>query len=369
MEPVARQELLYLNHAGTSWPKPESVLQAVADATQAPPDQWSRQFHESFECVAAFFHIDPARLVLTPSCTAALNLALTDQNWQPGDQIITSCFEHHALYRNLIKLRERGVETVQIPATNGALVDLDRLEQELQNRHTKLVAMTAACNVTGALLPFESIVDLAHQHDAKVLIDGAQVAGWLDLNLLDLEFDFFTFAGHKGPQAPWGIGGLYVAENSIMKCPTATCEIGSEKRSTFDSKPGYCDAGSVDLVALAGLAAGCRWLSSATRQNRLSEARNQTAELANLLRERSDLKLLHDFEMNQKMPTIAVSCGADNLEMAQRLKDDGIIASVGFQCAPQAHDHLGTSEHGVLRFSFGPSGGTHDLGRVVQVLG
>ena len=86
--------------------------------------------------------------------------------------------------------------------------------------------------------------------------DGAQIAGWFDLDLEQLGVDFFTFAGHKGLQAPWGIGGLYVAENTSMKCPNASCEFDPSKRSEFGTQPGYCDAGSVDLIALAGLAAG-----------------------------------------------------------------------------------------------------------------
>lgn len=359
---------LYLNHAGTSWPKPQPVLETVAKATNSGPDQWPSLFRESFETVANFFHIDPTRLVLTPSCTSALNLAIMDHDWQAGHRIITSSFEHHALYRNLVKLRAQGIDVVEVPPASDNLFDLEQLKLELENGKTRLVAVTAACNVTGALLPVEQIIELAHQYGAKVLLDGAQVAGWMDLDLIQLGIDFFTFAGHKGPQAPWGIGGLYVAEKSKMNCPSATCEIKPGTQKTFDSKPGYCDAGSVDLIALAGLAAGCRWLSRAENSNRLANAREIAAEFTHSIREFSAAKIYHDLDIKLKMPTVAISFGEANELIAERLKENGVIASAGFQCAPLAHQQLGTSEHGIIRFSVGPSATNIDFDRVISAL-
>lgn len=358
----------YLNHAGTSWPKPQSVLDAVDLVSKAEPDQWPELFRLSFETIASFFHVDSSRLVLTPGCTSALNLAILDQAWNSGDRVFTSSFEHHALYRNLVQLRSRHIEIIEVPPATNSTFDLDFFRKELKKGSTTLVAITAACNVTGALLPIEDIIDLTHQYDAKVLIDGAQIAGWSDLNLNELGVDFFTFAGHKGPQSPWGIGGLYVSENSAMSCPNASCEFSQGKKKDFETKPGYCDAGSVDLVALAGLAAGCRWLSEGEQKNRLSKARMLAKEFTGYIREHSGCKILHDFEFDQKMPTVAISFDNLNQSVAKKLKEHQIFVSSGFQCAPLAHQTLGTAEHGVIRFSFGPSQKTPDFGSIARII-
>ena len=366
MELDSTRALLYLNHAGTSWPKPPAVLDAASDATRADPDRWPSLFHQSFETVASFFHTDPSQLVLTPGCTSALNLAILDQEWETGDRVASSAFEHHAVSRNLAKLQSQGIDVVQVPPTAGCLLDLEYLEDHLKQGRTKLVAMTAACNVTGALLPFEQTIAMAHQYGAKVLIDGAQIAGWMDLDLVNLGADYFTFAGHKGLQAPWGIGGLYIAEDAIMRCPTAACDFSPESKERFAAKPGYCDAGSVDLIALAGMAAGCRWLSDPENAARLEKARNLAAELTEMIREIPKVKIHHGFAPDLKMPTVAVSIASSNSLVLSKLKDQKVIVSAGFQCAPWAHEQLGTSELGVVRFSFGPTTTDADLNRVIS---
>ncbi len=365
MDSNSNNEIVYLNHAGTSWPKPQPVLQAIVDATDSNPELWPDLFQRSIDTVASFFNVDSCRLLLTPGCTSALNLALMDQDWQPGDRIITSSFEHHALFRNLVKLRSHGIEVLHVTPGVNSLFNLEQLARFLREGRSKMVAITAACNVTGALLPYREVIELAHRYGAKVLIDGAQIAGWIDLDLMELDVDFFTFAGHKGPQAPWGIGGLYVAESSIMRCPTATCELRPGTTKEFDSIPGYCDAGSVDLVALAGLAAGCDWLSEPENENRLERARRLAAELTEKLRESSNAEIYHDFEF--KLPTVAISAKEANTKIAAKLKQNGVVVSAGLQCAPQAHQSLKTSEHGVIRFSFGPTSTPKDLEKMAKI--
>jgi selenocysteine lyase/cysteine desulfurase len=293
-----------------------------------------------------------------------------DQDWQAGDHVITSSFEHHALFRNLVKLKSRGIEITEINPTSDSLFDLESFESELRNRKTKLVAITAACNVTGGMLPYEEITSLSHHHGAKVLIDGAQIAGWADLDLKQLGVDFFTFAGHKGPQAPWGIGGLYVSEGATMSCPTATCEIGSSSgaEEQFEAKPGYCDAGSVDLIALAGLAAGCKWLAAPEQNDRLYDARKNAADLAHAFRDMPGATIHHDLEPEQKMPTVAVSLGIETQVVPKRLKENNIIASSGFQCAPLAHQALDTNQTGVIRFSYGPAQNQIDIDRLIAAV-
>jgi cysteine desulfurase/selenocysteine lyase len=364
------QETIYLNHAGTSWPKPHSVLTAAASVLQSDPTSWPDLFQSAHHTVAEFFHVDPKRLLLTPSCTAALNLAITDHVWNTGDRVVTSNFEHHALYRALVKLNEHGVDVTTLPQGKNDLIQLDALETELKSGGVRLVALTAACNVTGHLLPISDAIVLAHAFDATVLVDGAQIAGWWDLAVPELGADLFTFAGHKGPQAPWGIGGLFVSPNVSMNCPEATCERPEpQAASPCSVMPGYCDAGSINLAALAGLAAGCRWLNEPQQIGRLQHARNLAEEFTGAVRNIPGVVVHHDVSVEKKVPTVAITVEhASCTETAARLRARGLITSGGFQCAPQAHRALGTDRTGVIRFSFGPTNDVSDVARAAEGL-
>jgi len=363
-------DTIYLNHAGTSWPKPESVLQAVTSASRQDPTGWPDLFQVSHKAIADFFHVDRSRLLLTPSCTAALNIAVMDHAWQAGDRVLTSHYEHHALHRNLVKLADQGVDVTTLPSSQQETIDLAALELELKAGDVRLLALTAACNVTGRLLPIAEAIDMAHQFGALVLIDGAQVAGWWDLDVTELGADLFTFAGHKGPQAPWGVGGLFVSPNVAMNCPFAACERSESHTSQSCSPmPGYCDAGSVNVTALSGLAAACDWLREPEQAGRLQHARNLAGEFTEQVRELPGVVVHDDVAADRKLPTVALTIdGVSSSDLAAELREHRLIVSGGYQCAPRAHDALGTHESGVVRFSFGPGNQPEETTRAVELL-
>jgi cysteine desulfurase / selenocysteine lyase len=363
------QETVYLNNAGTSWPKPDVAVAAANSIFQTDPSQWPARFQADHRTVAKFFGVETPRLLLTPSCTSALSLALLDQGWSTGDRVLTSRFEHHALYRVLTQLGQYGVEVCELPIRGSELVDLAALRVELVRGRVRLVALTAACNVTGQQLPIAAVAELAHRYGARMLVDGAQTAGWLDIDLREAEVDLFTFAGHKAPQGPWGVGGLYVSPDMEMSCPLATCEIQSESARQFSSMPGYCDAGSVNLSALAGLAAALDWLQEPAQHDRLTRARYLTEELTATVRGLPGLTIHGDVPFHTKLPTLAITVRRmDSSRVAEHLRSCGIIASGGFQCAPRAHESLGTSQTGIVRLSFGPNNQEGDVEQVSQEL-
>jgi selenocysteine lyase/cysteine desulfurase len=231
--------------------------------------------------------------------------------------------------------------------------------------------MTAASNVTGDLLPIPEIVALAHEHGALAAVDAAQIAGWLPLDVRALDVDLLAFTGHKGPQGPWGIGGLYVSRGVRMNSPAAACEIPApgETKACADM-PGYCDVGSVDRAALAGLVAGLRWLDAPEQADRLHRARNQARRLQQFLEEMPGITV-HAFRAPaERLPTVALTAaGRAPAELASSLHAQGVIASGGLQCAPLAHRTLGTEPDGVLRISFGPGNAAGDEDVCVSALG
>ena len=348
---------IYWNHAGTSWPKPACVIAAAERAIRADPADWADTFDAAHRRVAAFFRVDdPARLLLTPGCTSALALGVTDHAWKAGDCVVTSGLEHHALHRPLAMLAEQGVEVEVLPRSSSEPIVLEALEALLRRGRVRMVALSAASNVTGELLPVARAIELAHEHGALAMIDGAQVAGWRDLDLPDLGADLFAFAGHKGLQAPWGIGGLYVAPGVNMRSPAATCEVpvggGAPACATM---PGYCDGGSVDRIALAGLAAAADWLSDPARAERLPRARAVLASLREVVATIPGVRIHGPADVSAGMPTLALTFErATPAALGRALADRGIVAGTGLQCAPLAHQTLGTAPDGVLRLSAGP---------------
>lgn len=359
------REIVYLNHAGTSWPKPDPVINAVQQAMMSSPVNWPDLFQLARETTCQFFGVrNTEKLVFTPGCTSSLAAALAVAHIPDGSRVITSCWEHHALSGPLLRLRERNVivETL-LPGEQGLGVDLRRLETLLSHGNTSLVAMTAGCNVTGDLLPFRDIISTAQRFGAMVLIDAAQAVGWLDLQFDELGADFIAFGGHKGLQAPWGIGGLYVADSARVNCSGVACELpalsqadGDESQSerTRPRGPGYCDVGSVDFVALAGLQASLEWLGRTASQTELATARQQAAQLREVLAQFPGVEILGHPSADRRLPTVAFhSEGISSAVIAEQLRLHGIVVGSGLQCSPLSHEILGTTQHGVVRLSVG----------------
>ncbi|MCO4770960.1 MAG: aminotransferase class V-fold PLP-dependent enzyme [Deltaproteobacteria bacterium] len=341
---------LFLNQAGTSWPKPEPVRKAVADALVQDPALWGEAFASAHLAVAEWFGLSSTeRLLLTPGGTSALSAAIGGLEWTPGDRVVTSAMEHEALAVPIRALAERGVRRTVIPRWRAQPFDLGALERTLRAGDVRLVAVTAVSNVTGERLPIEDIVDLAHEHDARCLVDAAQLVGWERLDLSGLDADLVAFAGHKALHGVWGIGGLYVAPDLAT--------------------PGWCDVGSVDRAALAGLVAAVDWLAQPAQSGRLGRALALAERLVGWLDTYEAIILHGRGAPGWRLPTVAFTVqGTGPGTIARALEAHGVVASGGHQCAPETHVALGTSPDGVVRISFGAQHTEADLDRLLEAL-
>jgi selenocysteine lyase/cysteine desulfurase len=368
---------LYLNHAGTSWPKPQVVLEAVREAMSVAPAHWPQRFDEAHQAIAEFFGVSRReQLLLTPGCTSALAVGIGDALIPSGKRALTSRWEHHALHRPLLKLAATGVPVEYIPPVTDELtqgqvspIDLDWLECTLSAHDVGLVGITAACNVTGEILPYEEVIRMAHRHGAMVLIDAAQIVGWRRLDLPQLGADIVAFGGHKGLQGPWGIGGLYLSEHVQMECASATCELplAGTTEGRQPRRPSYCDVGSVDQFALAGLHAAIRMLRQQNLEAELACARAQVQRIREELEQIEPLRIFG--ALADGMPSLALAIsGFTSDEVASQLKRHGLVVGSGLHCAQLAHETLGTLDSGLVRLSVGVGQADEEIDEAIDRL-
>src|SRR5664279_5647973 len=215
-------DVIYLDNAATSFPKPPEVGEAILEFLTHKAGNPGRSGHslavaaaavvaETRRSLASLLGIrDPSRLVFTLNATDALNLAMYGL-LRPGDRVVTTSMEHNAVARPLFALAERGVEVIRLPCAPDGSLDLDDLDRELRSAPTRLVAMTHASNVCGTILPISAAAELAHRRGALLLVDAAQTAGVLPIDVTEQYSDLRACPGQKGRLGPTGTGGLYVA--------------------------------------------------------------------------------------------------------------------------------------------------------------
>lgn len=338
----------YLNNAGTSWPRAPGVAECVAETLDADPRMYGDLFEDSRASIAASLGApDPARLLLTPSCTAALATTLHKVAWQRGDVVVTSAVEHQAVLSPIASLvATAGVEHRSVPYRGGDAFDLDAYAALLATGRVRAVVVTAASNVTGECLPVDTIGRAARQAGAFFMLDAAQVAGLLPLDVAMCGADAVAFAGHKGARAPLGVGGLWLR---------AECEV----------EVGYCDVGSVDLPSAVALAHALRW----QRSPQAPPAGHATM-LRNRLREglvqRRRVRVLGG--VGESTGTLSASFDGLRLEDAEAyFAARGVSIRAGSHCAPAALRALGVPQ-GVPRFSFGQLNVQDDVAAVLSVV-
>lgn len=357
----------WLNEAGTSWPKPPEVLAAAREALELAPWECAELVERARDRVAAFLGLpSPERFVFTPSCTSALALVIHGLAWRAGEALVTSALEHEAVAAPARALaRSPGVEHALVPRAADGPFDLAAFEQRLQRGGVRLVAVSHASNVTGELLPVGRIARLAQAHGAFVLLDAAQTAGVLPIDAAALGVDALAFAGHKGPRAPAGVGGLWVGPGPRLGLAAGSC--ADTGACEADPPPSWCEVGSAVVPAIAGLEAGLGWLEG--RGLAAIAARRDTL-LTRLL---EGLAAIEGLRVLPSGPpgarTGALSVVPKRLravELERRLREaHGLHARGGEHCAPMALEALGARDGGTLRLSLGPQ---HDEASVDRLL-
>jgi len=357
--------MIYFDNAATSWPKPAPVREALAgyfgDAGGNPGRSGHRMsiaaarlVEDAREALAELFHAgDPSRIVFTQNGTHALNLALYGL-LRPGHHVVTTSMEHNSVMRPLCHLETQGVAVTVVPCTPDGSADVQRLRNAIRPG-TGLLVATHASNVAGALIPVEELFALAREKGALFLIDAAQTAGAVPIDVQKIGVDLLAFTGHKALLGPTGTGGLYIREG-IDIAPLMRGGTGSDSAREIQPAftPDAYESGTLNVAGIAGLGAGARFVLEIGIEAVRAHEQKLVAQFIAGASQISRVNLYGPRDA-------ALQCGLVSLNIAGAVPSEvgllldqsfEIMVRTGLHCAPSAHRTLGSFPTGTVRFSF-----------------
>jgi cysteine desulfurase / selenocysteine lyase len=375
---VDNSQRFYLDHAATGWPKPPGVLEAVIDYQQRcgaaagrggyrASQKATRWVSQAREQIARLIGAErPGEVALVGSGTQALNLALMGL-LRPGDHVVTTAIEHNSLLRPLAWLQQhRRIDWSLVGCDAQGRVDPQAVAAALRPQ-TRLVAISHVSNVTGAIQPLADIGQHTRKHGCWLLVDAAQSAGYLPIDVSQLPIDLLAAPGHKGLGGLLGTGFLWVSQP--LQPHLQPLWLGGTGQASHDIEgpfewPAGVEAGNPNVPGCVSLSAGLAWWTSPEGQTALQQLKRLTAELLALLKEHRWLTLHGPDSGDQRCGVFSVSSAAiAPAELSSLLETSfGIECRAGFHCAGRIHDELGTAPGGgTLRLSLGLTSRPEDL--------
>jgi selenocysteine lyase/cysteine desulfurase len=316
---------------------------------------------------------DPQRLVFATNGTDALNLAIHGL-LRNGDHVVTTVCEHNSVLRPLADAsRARGVRVTHIGCDDAGFVKLDELERALRP-DTRLLAITHASNVTGAVQPVAEAAALAKAAGALVVVDAAQTAGHLPISVDELGADLLACSGHKGLLGPLGTGLLYVRpgiETELTPVRQGGTGVDSESEHQPGELPMRYEAGNLNTAALAGVAAAAEFLGERSVSRVAAHEAALIVQLDAGLRSNAAVRVYGPRNPCLRAPVVSFSVeGYDPQEFAAALDASaGVQCRAGLHCAPRMHQALGTTPTGgLVRMSVGWSTTPEDVELAIRAV-
>ncbi len=314
----------------------------------------------------------PDEVVFVRGATEAINLVA--YSWgltflKPGDEVLVTELEHHANIVPWQLIRERtGLKLVAAPIEASGGLDLAAFEKKLSKK-TKLVAVTHLANATGALLPVEAIIRLAHQAGAKVLVDGCQAAPRLPIDVRAIDCDFYVFSGHK-TYGPTGIGVLYAKKDILESMPPFQgggdmIEQVTFEKTTFQHPPYRFEAGTPDISGAIGLARALDYIEGLGRDAILAHEEQLTGYGVDRLSGLPGVKLIGAGQRRLGILSLDVS-GIHPHDLATVLDQHHVAVRAGHHCAQPLMDRLGLA--GTTRASLGIYNDESDIDALASAL-
>ena len=373
---------IYLDNAATSFPKPEAVYRAVdwcmrevgASAGRGAY-RMAREAGEILQStrrsLARLFNVgDPSRIAFTANVTESINLAIKGI-LKRGDHVVTTGMEHNAVWRCLRVLEESGVISLSAsPCAADGTLDPGDLTA-LAGKHTRLIVLAHASNVTGTLMPVREVARFARERGIPVLVDAAQTAGAFPVDVEDLGVDLLAFTGHKALLGPQGTGGLFVREG-LELMPLKEGGTGSESllERQPDTMPDRFEAGTLNLPGIAGLGAGVDYILERTIARIREHERDLTRYALQALERVPGVTIYGPKNPDRQVGVISLNLPEIRPHEVAAILDEAysIMVRAGLHCAPMAHRTIGTGGYGSIRVGLGLFNTTSDVDQLAGAL-
>ena len=374
--------MLYLDNAATSFPKPEVVYRELQDYLRrdgANPGrgghQWAVRVEKTLDdtrsLLARFFGMDDyRRVIFTLNGTDSLNMAIKGVV-RPGDHVVTSLLEHNSVSRPLKQLESDGIISLtQLPFSQEGFIDPDDFRRALTSR-TRLVVLLHASNVLGTMQPVAEVGGICRRHQALFLVDAAQTAGILPIDMQDMQIDLLAFPGHKALFGPPGIGVLLVGHR-VQPVPWREGGTGFDSEDPVQPRqlPYLLEGGTPNTLGVAALRAGLRFVTGEGLDRIRGHEQRLLTRLIESLRDNPKIRLYGSLDLSRRVGSLALNREGYTASEVGMILDNAFEIAVrpGLHCAPYLHRELGTAPEGAVRISPGYFNTEEDMERCLSAL-
>ncbi|MGI5901956.1 MAG: aminotransferase class V-fold PLP-dependent enzyme [Desulfitobacteriia bacterium] len=374
---------VYADQAATSFPKAPGVGEALKYYVEEIGANINRGVYgnalsaeetvlETREILARLFNYEgPENVIFTLNITQALNI-LIKGTLKPGDHCIVSSLEHNAVMRPLFQLKALGVDFTRVKTDSQGFLNPNHIKEAF-TANTKAVILTHASNVCGTVFPLQEIGALCREKGAFFIVDSAQTAGAIEIDMQDYNIDALAFTGHKSLLGPQGIGG-FVIQNELAEIiePLFTGGTGSlsasEEIPTF--LPDKFEAGTPNIPGIFGLHRALHYLEEQGLKNLHSQTMKITEFFLEGIKDLKHITLIGPKDLKNRTAVVSLDFpNHDNGTVAYILeKNYGIMTRSGLHCSPSAHQTLGTFPDGTVRFSFNHSNTVEEVEYIINCL-
>lgn len=372
--------MIYLDNGATSYPKPKGMVAAMEECILKYCGNPGRSGHfmsmktgeEVYHArrkIAELFNIEQAeRLIFTKNTTEALNLGLTGL-LKEGDHVITTSMEHNSVLRPLKSLERKGISQTVIRADRQGRIKVSDIEKTIRPS-TKLIVITAASNVTGTKMPLAEIGTLARKRGILFMVDGAQGAGCMKIDVREMNIGMLAVPGHKGLLGPLGTGALYVSPQTEI-APLLAGGTGTESKSRIQPRefPDGFEAGTINAPGIIGMGFSAEFIGKIG----VEVIEEYEKNLISWLDEAFDnMDFVHRYGPGCEEKTGITLINVDGIgaeELTTTLSSEYSIAvRGGYHCAGLAHKTIGTWNTGAVRISTGPFNTKKDMEKIADAV-
>ena len=376
-------DYIYLDNASTSFPKAPTVATAMSDYITNRGININRGSYALAYDVEDIIYTtrqrlntlfnghDPSHVIFTQNVTMSLNMVIKGL-LKSGDHVLVSSMEHNAVMRPLTQLLDKGITFDTIPCDSTGFIQMDSIEPLIRPNTVALI-INHASNVCGTIQPLESIGPICKAHNLQFIVDAAQTAGVIPIDVKACHIDALCFTGHKGLLGPQGIGGIILTKE-MAQTLTPLIAGGTGSFSHLETLPTHMpdafESGTLNLPGIIGLNEGLAYIESQGMENIHNHELALTQAFLEGLQSIDGINIVGKQNIQDRTAVVSITIdGMDPANIAYELESTyHIMTRVGLHCAPRAHQTLRTYPEGTVRFSFGYANTHKDVESALSAL-